>query len=117
MPQRRFFCALTRRAAALGCCGLLAAHGLAQSPWPARPIRLVVPFPPGGGADFVSRITARHHTDALRQSVYVDNRPGASGTIGSDIVARAAPDGYTLGIASSSTHPAAAANVASRANV
>jgi tripartite-type tricarboxylate transporter receptor subunit TctC len=66
-----------------------------------------VPWPPGGGVDFVSRITARHLTEALGQPVVVENRPGASGTIGSAAVSRAVPDGYTLGIATSSSHPAA----------
>jgi tripartite-type tricarboxylate transporter receptor subunit TctC len=64
--------------------------------YPARPIRLVVPWPPGGGADSVGRAIAQDLTGALGRQVIVDNRPGAAGIIGSELVARAQPDGYTL---------------------
>lgn len=85
---------------------LVAAPAMAQS-WPDRPVRLVVPFPPGGGTDVVARIVAQRLSEALGQPVVAENRPGAGGTIGSDAVAKAAPDGYTISIATSSTHPAA----------
>jgi tripartite-type tricarboxylate transporter receptor subunit TctC len=64
--------------------------------YPGKLIRLVVPFPPGGGADAVSRLYGQRLSEALGVSVMIDNRPGAGGTIGSEIVAKAPPDGYTL---------------------
>jgi len=71
--------------------------GLASSSdYPVKPIRVIVPYAPGGGTDTTGRILAQKLTDKLGQSVIVDNRPGAAGIIGSDIVAKAAPDGYTL---------------------
>jgi tripartite-type tricarboxylate transporter receptor subunit TctC len=70
--------------------------------YPARPIRLIVPFPPGGGTDITARATALKLGEVWGQTVVVDNRPGANGTIGVDITAKSAPDGYTITMISSS---------------
>ncbi|CAG2138977.1 hypothetical protein LMG31506_02043 [Cupriavidus yeoncheonensis] len=78
--------------------GMLPCLAGAQSAgsYPARPVRLVVPYPPGGPTDTASRIIGQKLSEALGQPVVIDNRPGASGTIGAEAVARSAPDGYTL---------------------
>lgn len=72
------------------------ASGWAEQTWPNRPITLVVPFPAGGFGDVLGRFVAKHLQDELAQPVVVENKPGASGQIGTEIVARAKPDGYTL---------------------
>ena len=64
--------------------------------YPARPIRFIVPFPPGGSTDIYARILGPRLADALRQQVVIDNRPGAGGALGADLAAKAAPDGYTI---------------------
>ena len=69
-------------------------HGAAD--YPSRPLRFIVPLPPGGGSDFVARLIGQKLGDAFGQQVVIDNRPGASGIIAADIVAKAVPDGYTL---------------------
>lgn len=76
-----------------------ATTALAQA-WPDKPIRVVVPYPPGGGVDFVSRAVAQRLGEVLKTTMVIDNRGGASGTIGADIVAKSAPDGYTFLVAS-----------------
>jgi tripartite-type tricarboxylate transporter receptor subunit TctC len=68
----------------------------AAQDYPARPIRLVIPYPPGGPTDFVGRTVGQKITESLGQQIVVDNRPGAATVIASELVARAAPDGYTL---------------------
>jgi tripartite-type tricarboxylate transporter receptor subunit TctC len=72
--------------------------------WPERPIRLIVPFTAGSSSDIVARIVAQKLGERLRQQLIVDNRVGASGNMGTEAVARAEPDGYTLGLANTSTH-------------
>jgi len=80
----------------------------APANWPDRPLRMIVPLPAGSAADSVGRLIAQRLAARLAQPVIVENRAGASGAIGADAVAKAAPDGYTLGMATSTTHMTAA---------
>ena len=90
-------------------CALLAALvaplGVLAQSWPtAKPIRMVIPFPAGGATDIVGRTIAQKLSAAIGQQIVIDNKPGAGGTIGADLVAKAPPDGYTILMATSSTH-------------
>ena len=76
----------------------------AAQAWPAKPLRLVIPFPAGGATDIIGRLLAQKLGAALGQQVVIDNKPGAGGTIGADLVAKAPADGHTLLLATSSTH-------------
>jgi tripartite-type tricarboxylate transporter receptor subunit TctC len=80
---------------------LLAAGSVSAQTWPSAPIKLIVPFPPGGSVDMVARAVGKQLGDVLGQPVVVDNRAGASGNIGAVAAAHAAPDGYTLFVSSS----------------
>jgi tripartite-type tricarboxylate transporter receptor subunit TctC len=76
----------------------LAAASASAQYWPTKPMRLIVPFPPGGPTDLIGRTAAKILSDALGQPVIVDNRPGGSGTVGVGVLAKSAPDGYTIGM-------------------
>src|SRR5262245_54549686 len=88
--------------------GVVAAQP-ASTAWPDRPIRLIVPFPAGSSSDVASRIIAQKLGNRLGQQLVIENRPGASGNIGAEAIAKAAPDGSTIGIATASTHAVAPA--------
>jgi tripartite-type tricarboxylate transporter receptor subunit TctC len=106
-------CACALLAACLAAAGAGASGSAAAQAWPAKSVRLIVPFAPGGSADTLGRLVAQKLSDSLKQSFVVENRPGAGGTIGSELVAKAAPDGYTLlvsGVASHCIAPALSKN-------
>jgi tripartite-type tricarboxylate transporter receptor subunit TctC len=88
----------------IGLLGLHAGLAGAQMGYPSKPIRLMVPFPPGGSTDIVARIVAQKLGTQLGQSLVIENRGGAGGTLGTTQVAKAAPDGYSLVIGTTSTH-------------
>ena len=83
---------------------MLCALSAAAQGWPAKPVTLIIPFPPGGSTDIIGRIAADELAKELGQGFAVDNRGGAGGAIGAKAIADAAPDGYTLGLATVSTH-------------
>jgi tripartite-type tricarboxylate transporter receptor subunit TctC len=87
---------------AIGACMAAGFDASAQSTWPDRQIRLVVPFAPGGASDILGRLIAKDLSERLKQPVVVENKPGAGGTIGADFVAKSPPDGYTMLLADSS---------------
>lgn len=95
--QRRHFLQTSALALAASAAGVRA-----QPNWPAKPIRLIVPFPPGGGTDATSRLMAEKFTVLNQWTVVVENRPGAAGNIGLDAVAKAPADGYTIGMGQAS---------------
>ena len=99
-PNRRH--ALTTLALAVLTISAFAPNAIAQGAFPNKPITLVVTYPPGGGADAMARLIAPKMGEALGQSVVIENKPGASGQIGAQAVAKAAPDGYTLMLDASS---------------
>src|SRR5215210_8520680 len=76
----------------------------AAADYPNRPIRVVVPWPPGGPTDAVARVLSQEISETLRQPLVIDNKAGATGVLGSDYVAKAAPDGYTIVVAGTASH-------------
>ena len=90
--------------AALCAASILHSGASMAQAWPSKPIRMMVPFPPGGSTDIVARIVAQKLSERLGQSIIIENRGGGGGTIGTAAVAKSAPDGYSLAVASTSTH-------------
>ena len=89
-PRAAFAAALAALAAAT-----LAPSALAQA-WPSKPLHIIVPYPPGGSSDIIARAISKPLSEALKQPVVVENKPGANGNTGTDFVAKSAPDGYTM---------------------
>ena len=81
-----------------------AVDALAQTQYPTKPVRLIVAFPPGGSTDIIARLVGQRLSERLGQQVIIDNRGGAGGTVGTELAARANPDGYTLTMGTTSTH-------------
>src|SRR5919197_2748034 len=79
----------------------------AQGTWPSKPVRIVAPFPPASTADVIARVLGQKLSQRFGQPFVIDNRVGASGNLGADAIAKAAPDGYTIGIVTSSTQAVA----------
>ena len=98
---------MIRISLALVAATLIATAAQAQTAWPSKPIRLIAPFPPASTADVIGRVLGQKMQQKLGQPVVIDNRVGASGNLGADAIAKAAPDGYTIGIVTSSTHAVA----------
>ncbi len=103
MKKNNFNLALKTAMAWMAFCLMVSVGAQAQT-YPSKPIRLIVPFPAGGATDIFARTLSQKLAEKLGTSVVVDNKPGAGGTLGSDMVAKAPPDGYTLLLATSSTH-------------
>ena len=101
MNRRTLLAAL---AASLAVAAAVPPAALAQTAFPTRPIRIVVPFPPGGTTDLLARAAAQKMAEAWKEQAVVDNRPGAGGNIGAELVAKAPPDGYTMLMGTVGTH-------------
>src|SRR6478672_3582222 len=90
-------------AVAIGLSALLLPAVAAAQDFPSKPIRLIVPFPPGGPNDIIARLVGQRMSEITKQPVLIDNRGGQAGVLGTDAIAKAAPDGYTIGIVSASS--------------
>ena len=101
-PGRREFLQAGVVLASLAACPRVSAQADPAADFPSRPIRLIVPFAPGGGTDIVARTIGQKIGEAWRQPVVVENRAGGNGTIGANAVAKSPPDGYTLSMITSS---------------
>ena len=99
MKRQNFICTLLATFVGLACLNPVQAQT-----YPSKPVRLIVPFPAGGATDLFARTLSQKLSEKLGTNLVVENRPGAGGTLGSDLAAKAAPDGYTLLLATSSTH-------------
>ena len=97
-----------RLALAAALCAVSSAAAIAQNNYPTKPVRLIVPFPPGGSTDIIARQVGQKLGERLGQEIVIDNRGGAGGTIGTEIAARANADGYTLTMGMTATHAIAA---------
>src|SRR5205807_7599852 len=82
----------------------LAAPLASAQAWPAKPVKIIVPFAPGGSADTLGRLVGQRLSETLKQSFVVENRPGAGGVLGSELAAKAPPDGYTLVVSGIASH-------------
>src|SRR5512134_869833 len=89
---------IPRRSILIAAAAAVAAPSLRaqSSAWPSKTLRIIVPYPPGGSSDIIARSISQPLSDALKQSVIVENRAGANGNLGADLVAKSAPDGYTM---------------------
>jgi tripartite-type tricarboxylate transporter receptor subunit TctC len=87
---------MQRRTVLMAAAAIAAPTVRAQSAWPSKTVRIIVPYPPGGSSDIIARAISQPLSEALRQSVIVENKAGANGNLGADLVAKSAPDGYTM---------------------
>ncbi|MDX3907626.1 MAG: tripartite tricarboxylate transporter substrate binding protein [Pigmentiphaga sp.] len=100
--DRRFACVTLLSSSLLSLTAANAAHAAAD--WPTKPVRVIVPYAPGGGSDTLGRLVSKHLSETFKQPFVVENRAGAAGVIGSQMVARAEPDGYTLVVSGIGSH-------------
>src|ERR671936_2653819 len=88
----------------LALCALACSFALHAQNWPTRPVKIIVPFGPGGSADTLGRLVAQKLSEQLKESFVIENKGGAGGVVGSEIVAKSPPDGYTLVVSGIASH-------------